>query len=85
MRDFPIMDSMLMDSVPWDFIAPHEAQAQRNHGQSLKRLAERGGLSACEALAVAEGRPWHPALDAAFCLINKVREWRAKQTEASHD
>jgi hypothetical protein len=29
-------------TVPWDFLAPHEAQAQRNHSQTLKRLAERG-------------------------------------------
>lgn len=47
------------DSVPWEKLEPHEAQAQRNHSQSLKRLAERGGLSACEAIAVLEDRPWH--------------------------
>lgn len=35
-----------------------EAQAQRNHGQSLERLAERGGLGADEALAIAERRRW---------------------------
>jgi hypothetical protein len=45
-------------SIPWELIAPHEAQAQRNHSQTLKRLAERGGLSACEAVAVLEDRPW---------------------------
>lgn len=45
-------------SIPWDLIAPHEQQAQRNHGQSLKRLAERGGLSWCESLAVLTDRPW---------------------------
>ena len=39
-------------------MTPHEAQAQRNHSQSLQRLAERGGLSACEACAVLEDRPW---------------------------
>lgn len=45
--------------VPWSLMAPHEARAQRNHGgQSLARLAERGGLSACEALAVIEDRSW---------------------------
>lgn len=45
--------------LPWDLIAPHEAQAQRNHSQSLERLAERGGLGTCEAVAVLEGRRWH--------------------------
>ena len=46
--------------VPWNLMAPHERQARSNHGgQSLARLAERGGLSACEALAILEDRPWH--------------------------
>lgn len=35
-----------------------EATAQRNHGQSLTRLAERGGLSPCEAVAVLNRRDW---------------------------
>lgn len=44
-------------SVPWDLLAPHEAQALRNHGgQSLERLAERGGLSPAELVAVVEDR-----------------------------
>lgn len=45
-------------ALPWDMIAPHEKQAYANHSQSLKRLDERGGLDAGEALAVLEGRPW---------------------------
>jgi hypothetical protein len=44
--------------IPWAVIAPHEAQAQRNHSQTLARLAERGGLSPCEAVAVLEDRNW---------------------------
>jgi hypothetical protein len=43
-------------SLPWEMIAPHEAQAVTNHGQSLERLAQRGGLSASEALAVLGGK-----------------------------
>lgn len=76
---FPIMDNILLDSVPFGFMAPHEEWAQRNHSQSLKQLAARGGLSACEALAVIEGREWRrmDVTDAGFQLINKVREWRA--------
>ncbi len=77
---FPIMNATLLGSVPWAFIAPHEDQALRNHGQSLKQLAERRGLTAAEALHVVQGHPyWHtrfPA-DAELPLINKVREWRA--------
>lgn len=44
--------------IPWEMIAPHEAQAKTNHSQTLMRLAERGGLGACEALAILEDRAW---------------------------
>lgn len=51
-------------SIPWEMIAPHEKQAMANHcGQSLERLAQRGGLGACEALAVLEDRNWAPMDD----------------------
>ena len=33
-------------------------QAMTNHGQTLERLAERGGLSLDEAAAIAERRRW---------------------------
>jgi hypothetical protein len=46
-------------SVPWSLVVEHEAQAKANHSQSLERLAERGGLSPCELVAVLENRPWH--------------------------
>lgn len=45
-------------ALPWPMMAPHEKQAQRNHSQSLERLAERGGLSACEACAVLDDREY---------------------------
>lgn len=46
-------------AIPWSMIAPHEAQAMRNHdGLSLEVLARRSGLSASEAVAVLEDRPW---------------------------
>ncbi|MEL6218301.1 MAG: hypothetical protein AAFR79_07520 [Pseudomonadota bacterium] len=44
--------------IPWDLIKPHEAQAKQNHGQTLAQLRHRGGLSACEALAILEDRRW---------------------------
>jgi hypothetical protein len=44
--------------LPWVLIAPHARQAQRNHSQTLERLAERGGLSFDEAAAILEDRPW---------------------------
>lgn len=63
-RRFPIMPEFrgrhenTLRSIPWDSIAPHEAQAQKNHGQTLGCLARRGGLSAREAFAVMSGRCW---------------------------
>jgi len=48
------------ESVPWRLLAPHEAQALKNHGQTLERLAERGGLCLSEIVAVLEDRKWRP-------------------------
>jgi hypothetical protein len=57
-KQFPILGSQTLKSVPWGLLGPHWRQAERNHGQSLERLAQRGGLAPCEALAVIEGRSW---------------------------
>lgn len=54
-RRFPDAPS----SVPWQLVAPHARQAQRNHSQSLEALAQRSGLTWCELVAVLEDRPWH--------------------------
>ena len=45
-------------SVPWEVMIPHEAMSQKNHGQSIQRIAERGGFSPCEAWAVVNGYKW---------------------------
>jgi len=65
-RRFPILKNpsnwrhwqKLRPSIPWGMIEPHHAQAAKNHDQTLERLAHRGGLSLCEALAVLEDRAW---------------------------
>ena len=44
--------------IPYNIIAPHEAQALRNHDQTLQRLAERGGLGWTEILAVLRNKTW---------------------------
>lgn len=53
---FPILGEL--DEIPWATIAPHESQALKNHYQTLKKLAERGGLAWSEALAILEDRPY---------------------------
>lgn len=46
-------------SIPLGLIAPHEAQALKNHGdQNLLRLAQRHGLSAQEAVAIIEDKKY---------------------------
>lgn len=80
----PIMSATLLSEIPYAMIAPHEAQAQRNHGQTLDRLAERGGLSAAEAIAIIQGRPWGSVkhcVENERYLINLVRQWRAARKE----
>ena len=68
---FPIQATLpgQLRSMPWEIVQPHEAQALRNHcGQSLLRLAERGGLEAREMVAVLEDKDYRtkwPALPAA--------------------
>ncbi len=53
MKEFPIMTKKGREYIPYDVIKQHEEQALKNHcGQTLDRLAARGGLSWAEAYAV---------------------------------
>ena len=70
MTGMPILGEERMLPIPWDVITPHEQQAQRNHDQTLKQLAKRGGLSPSEAVAILEDRPWR--LMDEIAAINKL-------------
>ena len=85
-KTFPILGSNRRDwpshwptSVPWAFIEPHEKQAQRNHGQALARLAERGGLCPSEMVAVLEDRGWRsmPDADGIARVLELLAAWQA--------
>lgn len=56
MRQFPVLHSSHREGepkyIPWEILAPHEAQVYANHMQSLEQLARRGGLSWREIYAV---------------------------------
>lgn len=71
-------DAIVVIGIPWLMIAPHEQQAQRNHRQTLQQLADRGGLSACEALAILEHRPYRnmPLAASNRQLAATVDAWR---------
>lgn len=84
---FPIMQTPAegLTTIPLAMIAPHEPQAMKNHGQSLERLAERGGLSPGEALSVLEDRRWEavePA-DASARLTALVSLWKSENETAT--
>lgn len=55
-KRFPILGESV--DIPWSTIESHRVQAEKNHYQTLERLAERGGLAWSEALAVLEDRPY---------------------------
>lgn len=56
---------VIVRRIPWELIAGEscERQSQTNHQQSLERIADRGGFSACEALCVIAGVAWQPIDD----------------------
>lgn len=52
---YPVIGTKPQEYIPHEVLIPHEERAIYNHGgQSLKRLAERGGLSWYEILCVLE-------------------------------
>ena len=55
-ESMPVMSSKYLKSMPMAML--NEKQAQKNHGQSLERLAERGGICPSEALAIMDGLHW---------------------------
>jgi hypothetical protein len=58
-KDFPILNSKIgPKKIPAMFVYAHKNQCDRNHGQTVDRLAERGGLSWCELFAVLHDVRW---------------------------
>lgn len=62
-RTFPIMREWGHGTmnVPWGFVEPFRDAIERNHRQTLERLAERGGLSPVELFVAAHGITVAPA------------------------
>jgi hypothetical protein len=65
----------LPDSIPWELIEAHERQAHANHGHSIYTLAQRGGLSPYELLAVLLDQAfWRCNLPEPTTVIKKLKE-----------
>ena len=75
-KRFPIMDG---PSIPWEMLAPFERRAMGNHDQTLGRLAERGGLSCEEVMAVLLDQRWKDRTfrgkDAEYALVARLKGW----------
>ncbi len=61
-NDFPIIrkGGSTKLAFPSVLLYEHEAQAKRNHYQTLDELRARGGLSVDEMVAIMEDREWRP-------------------------
>jgi len=71
------------DSIPWEAISADEQQARTNHGQSLDALAQRGGLSPYELLAVLFDHPfWRCSPPEPATVIKKPKEQMASHEPA---
>lgn len=77
MKWFPILGGYGV--IPFEVIEPHREQAMKNHGQTLERLAERGGLDYDEMLSVLEDRNWSSSQCkdhyADIKVVEIVRKW----------
>lgn len=79
---FPVLQPghQPQEYIPYNIIAPHEAQAMKNHGQSLQRLSERGGLSWGEIWAVINDKSWKELGWGPLCSKEAdAREEKAKE------
>lgn len=84
-KEMPVMKNKYLRAVPMDMLRPFEKQAIRNHGQTLTRLAERGGMCAAEILAVMDGRKWGEVRvcdENDLLLLRRVEAWSHKPEEA---
>jgi hypothetical protein len=79
---FPIMGHQCgsrMGFIPFAILEPHQARAETNHGQSLERLRERGGLSPDEAICIIKNQP----LNFSTFVMPKDRDARKRFYEES--
>lgn len=73
-------------SVPWGLIEPLTHRLQINHGQSVERLNERGGLDVLElAAAFLDTKPFRGLMsigDAIDLVEKRLEDYNAKHTNS---
>lgn len=89
-KAFPVLHSKdhsdtWAKEVPWEWIQNYEERAKEMHGgQSLERLAERGGLTWTEIFVIStayQGRHWTIlAIDAHREVMKAIKEWEFRNT-----
>jgi hypothetical protein len=73
-------------SIPWDTIAPHERTARDNHcGQSLDRLAQRGGLDPIEIYVVMHDKPYYSRSTGTIDMQDAIAYLRTIEHENKQD
>lgn len=55
---YPVIGTKPQEYIPYEVLKPHEKRAINNHGQTLERLYERGGLDWVEILLILEEKPF---------------------------
>ena len=80
-----IKDGQTSVVVQVPFALLSEGQAMKNHQQTLARLAHRGGLSRCEAVAIMDAREWRqvPEPEANARLNVAIAQWEAALARAT--
>ena len=87
-RRFPIMSREgLPKSVPWFLVGKHAQQAIKNHGQTLERLAERGGLDPMELWCVVHNASLEhrPSLGHCETWLSGINDLRSHTVEVEID
>jgi hypothetical protein len=67
-RTFPILASAETRAqyprapyeIQWDLLERHERQILKTYGRSIEGVAQSGGMTWCEVVAVMEERAWRP-------------------------
>jgi hypothetical protein len=79
LENMPVMRGVNIKQISMKLLQPYEEQALRNHSQSLQRLAERGGMNACEILGIIRGLRWSQLKNHPDDEANLIK-WVAKKT-----